>query len=95
MVQTLTGCTDFGVPVGTYFGDGIRKGSDPLRCGVRGRIPFREERALTPAAGRASSTTTRCVAGYSFMFRPTNTLRPGAGENIGRALSQKKLSYQA
>lgn len=53
------------------------------------------KRALTPAAGRASSTTTRCVAGYSFMFRPTNTLRPGAGENIGRALSQKKLSYQA
>lgn len=76
MVQTLTGCTDFGVPAGTYFGDGIK-------------------RAPAPAAGRASSTTTRCVAGYSFMLRPTNTLRPGAGENIGRALSQKKLSYQA
>ena len=76
MVQILTGCTDFGVPVGTYFGDGIK-------------------RAPAPAAGRASSTTTRCVAGYSFMLRPTNTLRPGAGENIGRALSQKKLSYQA
>lgn len=76
MVQTLTGCTDFGVPVGTYFGDGIK-------------------RDLTPAAGRASSTIARCVAGYSFMLRPTNTLRPGAGENIGRALSQKKLSYQA
>ncbi len=66
-----------------------------MRCGVRGRIPFRLERALTPAAGRAGSTTTTCVAGYSFMLRPTNTLRPGAGENIGRALSQKKLSYQA
>lgn len=66
-----------------------------MRCGVRGRIPFRLERTLTPAAGRASSTTTPCVAGYSFMLRPTNTLRPGAGENIGRALSQKKLSYQA
>lgn len=58
-------------------------------------LVIRPERALTPAAGRAGSTTTGCVADYSFMFRPTNTLRPGAGENIGRALSQKKLSYQA
>lgn len=33
--------------------------------------------------------------GYSFMLRPTKTVRPGAGENIGRALSQKKLSYHA
>ncbi|CAM4399299.1 hypothetical protein STPA111741_14835 [Stenotrophomonas pavanii] len=66
-----------------------------MRYGFRGRIPVRQERALPPAAGRASSTTTRGVAGYSFMLRPTNTLRPGAGENMGRALSQKKLSYQA
>lgn len=35
----------------------------------------------------------RC--GYSFMLSPTKTARPGAGENIGRALSQKKLSYHA
>lgn len=66
-----------------------------MRYGFRGRIPFRQKRALTPAAGRASSTITRGVAGYSFMLRPTNTLRPGAGENMGRAVSQKKLSYQA
>lgn len=63
MVQALTICTDYGVPVDTYFGDWIKR--------------------LWPPAG------------YSFMFRPTNTPRPGAGENIGRALSQKKLSYQA
>lgn len=59
-VQALAVCTDYGVPVGTYFGDGI---SAP--------------------------------PGYSFMLRPTKTVRPGAGENIGRALSQKKLSYHA
>lgn len=74
MVQTLTSCTDFGVPVGTYFGDGIRKGSDPCR---------------------SSKLDHYRLCGYSFMLRPTKTARPGAGENIGRALSQKKLSYQA
>lgn len=29
MVQTLTGCTDFVVPVGTYFGDGIKRALTP------------------------------------------------------------------
>lgn len=39
MVQTLTGCTDFGVPVGTYFGDGIKRALTPqAECVVRGRI---------------------------------------------------------
>lgn len=29
MVQILTGCTDFGVPVGTYFGNGIKRALTP------------------------------------------------------------------
>lgn len=79
MVQILTGCTDFGVPVGTYFGNGITRSR---RRQHRGR-PTRSMTATAascPACARPARTacSTRAPAATTTACRPAMASRSSA-----------------
>ncbi len=82
MVQILTGCTDFGVPVGTYFGNGIiRLAFDGARLGWKGRLGTFDLMALRPVENRPGAFDDRGEHGAHLWGAYATTARgQGAGQ---------------